>query len=83
MLENRAFLIKKKVIASLIIICILSYSFMGLMNVSDAASTYTQSIKSGIDAFPESYKTYLRQIQPLKKNRNQSLRRMIKATSRH
>lgn len=63
MLENRAFLIKKKVIASLIIICILSYSFMGLMNVSDAASTYTQSIKSGIDAFPESYKTYLRQIQ--------------------
>ena len=63
MLENRAFLIKKKVIASLIIIFILSYSFMGLMNVSDAASTYTQSIKSGIDAFPESYKTYLRQIQ--------------------
>ena len=54
MLENRAFLIKKKVIASLIIIFILSYSFMGLMNVSDAASTYTQSIKSGIDAFPES-----------------------------
>lgn len=63
MLENRAFLIKKKVISSLIIIFILSYSFMGLMNVSDAASTYTQSIKSGIDAFPESYKTYLRQIQ--------------------
>lgn len=63
MLENRAFLIKKKVIASLIIIFIVSYSLMGLVNVSNAASTYTQSIKSGIDAFPESYRTYLRQIQ--------------------
>ncbi len=63
MLENRAFLIKKKVIASLIIIFILSYSLMGLVNVSSATTTYTQYVRSGIDAFPESYKTYLRQIQ--------------------
>lgn len=62
MLENRAFLIKKKIIASLIIIFILSYSLMGLVNVSSAASTYTQSVRSGIDAFPESYRVYLRQI---------------------
>lgn len=62
MLENRAFLIKNKVIASLIIIFILSYSLMGLVNVSNAASTYTQSVRSGIDAFPESYRVYLRQI---------------------
>lgn len=39
MLENRAFLIKKKVIASLIIIFILSYSLMGLVNVSEASSS--------------------------------------------
>ena len=39
MLENRAFLIKKKVIASLIIIFILSYSFMGLVNISSASSS--------------------------------------------
>lgn len=62
MLENRAFLIKKKLIASLIIIFILLYSLMGLVNVSNAASTYTQSVRSGIDAFPESYRVYLRQI---------------------
>jgi len=62
MLRNRAFLIKKKVIASLIIVFILSYSFMGLVNISNAASTYTQSVRSGIDAFPESYRVYLRQI---------------------
>lgn len=55
--------IKRKTIASITIIFLISYSIMGLFNNTSAASTYNQYVKSGISAFPEDYQVYLKQLQ--------------------
>lgn len=44
------------IITIIIIICIL------IIPIKSNAATYTQTVKSGIDAFPESYRTYLKEI---------------------
>lgn len=63
MLKNIRILLGTKIFALILVILIISYSIMGLFNVSNAASTYNQSVKSGISAFPESYQGYLKEIQ--------------------
>ena len=55
--------IKQKIIIIMILL-IFTYSIFSVFQTSQAYSiNYTQTVKSGIDAFPESYKTYLRNIQ--------------------
>lgn len=55
--------IKQKIIIIMILL-IFTYSIFSVFRTSQAYSiNYTQTVKSGIDAFPESYKTYLRNIQ--------------------
>lgn len=54
--------INKKIIAILLILFIISYSIIGLFNFTKAASTYKQSVRSGIEAFPEDYQAYLKEI---------------------
>lgn len=55
--------IRQKIII-IIIVLMCFYSIFSLFQESQAYSiNYTQTVKSGIDAFPESYKTYLRAIQ--------------------
>lgn len=56
-------LFNKKIIALILICFMLAYSFMGLFNHTEAANTYDQYVKSGIEAFPEDYQVYLKQIQ--------------------
>lgn len=63
MLKNRVFYIKRKIVASALAICTILYTIMGLFNCVKAVSTYEQYVKSGIDAFPESYRPYLKKIQ--------------------
>lgn len=63
MLKNIRILLGTKIFALILVILIISYSIMGLFNVSNAASTYNQSVKSGISAFPAEYQTYLKEIQ--------------------
>ncbi len=53
---------KKKIIAVLLIVFIILYSTMGLFYPTEAASTYNQSVRSGIEAFPQDYQVYLREI---------------------
>lgn len=62
MQEFRGYFINKKIIAILLILFIISYSIIGLFNFTKAASTYNQSVRSGIEAFPEDYQSYLREI---------------------
>lgn len=52
----------KKAIAILIISILISISFINI-NVQAATKTYTQTVKSGISAFPEDYQVYLKEIQ--------------------
>ena len=59
--------ISKKIIIISIIAVILSIFIIPINGVY-AATTYTQSLKSGIDKFPETYKTVLKQIQQLHPN---------------
>ncbi len=42
---------------------IMVYFMIGFFNGVQAASEYTQTVKSGINAFPEDYQVYLREIQ--------------------
>ncbi|MBO5479449.1 MAG: SH3 domain-containing protein [Clostridia bacterium] len=65
MLKNVAFFkINKKILSSIIVLFMIFYNAMGLLEYSFAASkTYTQTVKSGIEAFPESYQSYLKEIQ--------------------
>lgn len=64
MLQKKAFFKQnKKRIAILMISFILVYSIMGFFGYANAASNYTQTVKSGINAFPEDYQVYLREIQ--------------------
>jgi beta-N-acetylglucosaminidase len=64
MLKKEAFFkLNQKIIAILIINFILVYWILGLFNNVNAASEYTQTIKSGIEAFPEDYQVYLKEIQ--------------------
>lgn len=62
MLDKKNFYIKRKIIAIIVVMFLILYSIMGLFNYSQAA-TYNQYIKSGIDAFPPEYQTYLRKLQ--------------------
>ena len=57
----------RKVIVSLIIVAILSMLIVPINNVY-AATTYKQTLKSGISSFPEEYKSALEQIQKLHPN---------------
>ena len=57
----------KKIIILLIIVAILSM-FIVPINKVNAATTYTQSLKSGISSFPKEYQTVLEQIQKLHPN---------------
>ena len=59
--------ISKKVLILSIIIAILSIFLVPMKNVY-AASTYTQSLKSGIDKFPKEYQSALKKIQELHPN---------------
>jgi len=60
-------IMSKKIIILLIIVAILSM-FVIPINNAYAATTYTQSLKSGIDKFPEEYQSILKQIQKLHPN---------------
>ena len=65
MLENKIFFIIKKITNVILILFLLSYTIFGIIGKVKAASykqTYTQTVKTGIDAFPESYKPFLRKI---------------------
>lgn len=58
------FKINKRIIASIIVLFIIFYSVIGLFENSFAASkTYTQNVKTGIEAFPKDYQECLKQIQ--------------------
>lgn len=59
--------ISKKVLILLIIIAVLSIFIVPITNVY-AATTYTQSLKSGISNFPKEYQEVLKQIQKLHPN---------------
>lgn len=64
-MKNVAFFkTNKKILASIMILFTIFYTMIGLFEYSFAASkTYTQTVKSGIDAFPETYREFLKQIQ--------------------
>lgn len=68
MQEFREFFIKRKIIAILLILFIISYSIIGLFDHVDAASTYNQSVRSGIEAFPQDYQNYLKEIKQMHPN---------------
>ena len=57
----------KRMIVIMMIILICIYSLLGAFQVSKA---YTQSTKTGIDAFPESYQVYLKKLAELHPNWN-------------
>ncbi len=58
----------KQMIVTILITFICSYSLLGIGQVSKAA--YTQSTKTGIDAFPESYQVYLKKLSEIHPNWN-------------
>ncbi len=68
MQENKRILKRNGIIAIIIVIFILSYSIIGLFNSTNAASTYHQYIKSGIEAFPEDYQVYLNELKKIHPN---------------
>ena len=53
----------KRIIAVVLTMFFITYSIMVMFNYTEAASTYNQYVKSGIEAFPEDYKNYLKEIQ--------------------
>lgn len=53
----------KKIISILLILFMIAYSIIGMFNITEATNTYNQYVKSGIEAFPEDYKNYLKEIQ--------------------
>ena len=55
----------KKSILIVLTFILIAYSIIGMFNISNAATTYTQTLKEGIDNFPESYKPYLQKIHEL------------------
>lgn len=57
---------KKKIISFLCSTILLGISV--IPTISSAATMYTQSVKTGIDSFPQSYQTYLRELQDLHPN---------------
>lgn len=57
------FEISKKSMALVMLLVIVVYFMLGLLGEVQAASQYTQTVKSGISAFPEDYQVYLREIQ--------------------
>ncbi len=57
------FKLNKKIVVILMISVIMVYFMIGFFNGVQAASEYTQTVKSGINAFPEDYQVYLREIQ--------------------
>ena len=59
--------ITKKILIVLVIVAILCL-FVIPTNKVYAASTYTQTLKSGIESFPEEYKSVLEQIQKIHSN---------------
>lgn len=63
MLKLIRFYINKKIIAIILTLFIISYSFMGLCNTSSATDSYNQYVRSGIEAFPEDYQVLLRELQ--------------------
>ena len=64
MLENNRKSKKIRLMIIIIISFVVLSSILGMFQVSNAYSiNYTQTVKSGISAFPESYQVYLRQIQ--------------------
>ena len=58
---------KIKQISTCLIISVILMSLI-LPNLSNATKTYKQTIRSGIEAFPESYQQYLRKIHDLHPN---------------
>lgn len=63
-MKNRVFFeISKKSMACAMLLVIVGYFILGLLGEVQAASEYTQTVKSGISAFPEDYQVYLREIQ--------------------
>lgn len=64
MLKNKLLKDSKKVISIILILFLISYLALSFYNQIEAGykQTYTQTMKSGIDAFPESYQRYLRKI---------------------
>ena len=63
-MKNRVFFeISKKSMACVMLLVIVGYFILGLLGEVQAASEYTQTVKSGINAFPEDYQVYLREIQ--------------------
>lgn len=64
MFENSKKLKKIKQIIIILINFIILSNLLAIFQISKAYSiNYTQTVKSGIDAFPESYRAYLREIQ--------------------
>ncbi len=57
----------KKVVSIVILMVLLMSS---IMTVTSNAATYTQTVKSGISAFPESYQKYLKVLKDLHPNWN-------------
>lgn len=56
-------LFNRKIITMVLIMLFITYSVIGMFNYTEATSTYNQYVKSGIEAFPEDYKSYLKEIQ--------------------
>lgn len=65
MLKNKMLSMRTLII---ILIVLVICNIAGIYNYSYASTTYTQTVKSGIDAFPESYQSYLRELKDLHSN---------------
>ena len=66
-MSKKRYFMKKIISMQLLLIVILAMIFNIIIGVSTsyAATTYKQEKKQGIDAFPDSYKTYLKELQNL------------------
>ena len=66
-MSKKRYFMKKIISMQLLLIVILAMIFNIIIGVSTsyAATTYKQDKKQGIDAFPESYKNYLKELQNL------------------
>ena len=69
-MSKKRYFMKKIISTQLLLIVILAMIFNIIIDVSTsyAATTYKQEKKQGIDAFPDSYKTYLKELQNLHSN---------------
>lgn len=63
MLKLIGLYINKKSIAIIVTLFILLYSILSIFNFANAADTYYQYVRSGIDAFPEDYQVLLKELQ--------------------